>query len=118
MNVAINTQMMSNITRLPRLRLTELLDILDDPDNEPRRDVLIAVANELIEHDADSFDKFNLERMLYLLEENKPVHIREIRNVLLDYTERAIRGKRNGGKRRGSKSRKQTRRKSRKQRRL
>ena len=45
--------------------------------------------------------------MLYMLETGKPVKLREVQHVLLDYAERAVRGK-VGGTRRRRKSRKRS----------
>jgi hypothetical protein len=108
----INTEIMGNLSKLSKARLSEIDAMIGNPDVLVAPEELLIIAKELVEHAHKSSDKVNLERMVYLLEEKKPVFSGEIQNVLSDYVERSIRGKKEGGKR---KARSTRRRKGRKQ---
>ncbi len=82
-----------------------LVDRLDT-DTILERQELIEIGRELIDNDADSFNNNNLNRLQYMLEAGKPVKLREVQNVFLDYAERAMRGKVGGKTRKTRKMRK------------
>ena len=110
--LTINTEMMGNLSKLSKARLSEIDAMIGNPDKLVAPEELLTIAKELVEHAHKSSDKVNLERMVYLLEKKKPVFSGEIQNVLSDYVERSIRGKKEGGKR---KARSTRRRRGRKQ---
>jgi hypothetical protein len=103
---------MGNLSKLSKARLSEIDAMIGNPDKLVAPEELLTIAKELVEHAHKSSDKVNLERMVYLLEKKKPVFSGEIQNVLSDYVERSIRGKKEGGKR---KARSTRRRRGRKQ---
>ncbi len=95
MNLQIDTSLRGNISKITKDRLTVLVDLLEGEDVLPR-DTLIAIGKELVEGDKDTMDKQNLERMVYMLEANKPVSMRQVQHVFSDYVARAAEGKRGG----------------------
>ncbi len=95
MNLQIDTSLRGNISKITKDRLTVLVDLLEGEDVLPR-DTLIAIGKELVEGDKDTMDKQNLERMVYMLEANKPVSVRQVQSVFSDYVARAAEGKRGG----------------------
>ncbi len=99
MALNINTSYMANISNIPRDELVLLIDRMDG-DDVLSREELIQIAEQLLENDRNSFDNHNLSQMLYLLRNQPKSSLKQIQNVLLDYTTRAKQGKVGGGKRR------------------
>ncbi len=101
----INTETLGNISHISRSRLIELADVLED-ETTLSRDELLAIATELFESSQKgTMESQNLERMVYILENNKTEKLWQVQNVLADYAVRARNGKR-GGTRRVRKARK------------
>ncbi len=113
MDLRINTMRAANISTTSRARLLEMQDRLESDDIE--RQELIPIGQELVvtATDPDSISINNVSRLLHMLEAEKPVKLREVQNVFLDYVERALKGK-VGGKRKTRKGRCRKSRKSRK----
>lgn len=100
MALAINTTLRGNISRLTKDRLREITDTLDE-DDVLEKSTLVLLGTELAAHNKIVMEQVNIERLLEMLEHNIPVKtVKEIQNVFLDYAERALKGKQEGGKRR------------------
>jgi hypothetical protein len=107
MDLRINTMRAANVSKLSRARLLEMQDHLESDDILERQE-LIAIGQELVATatDPESISINNIGRLLYMLEAGKPVKLREVQNVFLDYVERALKGKVGGKTRKGRKCRK------------
>jgi hypothetical protein len=103
MSLSINTEALTNVSGLSKEDLKKLVSKMDG-DGTLSADELLEIAEQLLENDLKSYGNFILTQMIYLLKNQTP-NLKHVQNTLLDYIERAVKGK-VGGKCRVRKARK------------
>lgn len=101
MNISINTGTIPNISKLGKTRLLELQDVLES-DVILTKEQLLLIGNELLENTISYLDEHNIQRILYMIQEDKVKNLREVQNVFTSHVERALEGKKGGMRKRRS----------------